>query len=152
MQLSYRLPATHTNFLLNCQMQAIFHKIWCERIIPNIGQLKCLLSFMMKSKAKITLRQNLNSGLTLLCQFLYKQVHYILTSLSVDDLLSTPGKLTLVSQPRPLQNRRIELANFAGASSTTFPTPSTFRRLVRVLKNKNKQTYNSFRQIQNTLR
>ena len=90
---------------------------------------------MMKSKAEIIdgkIETKFKFRIDNFC------IHSILTSLSVDDLLSTPGKLTLVSQPRPLQNRRIELANFAGASSTTFPTPSTFRRLVRVLKNRNK--------------
>ena len=57
-----------------------------------------------------------------------------LTVLSVDDLLSTPGKLTDVSHPKPLQKSKIELANLPGASSTTLPTPSTLRRLVRVYK------------------
>ena len=58
------------------------------------------------------------------------------TWLSVEARLSTPGRLTLVNQPKPLQNSKIELANFAEASSTTLPTPSTFRRLVLVWKKK----------------
>lgn len=53
--------------------------------------------------------------------------------LSTDDLLSTPGRVTLVSQPRPLQKSRIALANLIGASSKTSATSSIFRRLVRVL-------------------
>ena len=65
-----------------------------------------------------------------------KQTADILTSLPsldiVEHRLSTPGRFTLVSHPKPLQKSKIELANLAGASSTTFPTPSTLRRLVLV--------------------
>ena len=62
-----------------------------------------------------------------------KLINYsLITSLSVEDLRSTPGKATLVNHPNPLQNSKMELANLAVASSTTLPTPSTFRRLVLV--------------------
>ena len=50
----------------------------------------------------------------------------LLTLLPVEDLRSTPGRSTDVSQPSPLQNSSIELASLAGDSSKTFPTLSTF--------------------------
>merc|ERR1712024_365627 len=41
--------------------------------------------------------------------------------------VSMPGRLTLVSQPRPLQKRSTQLASLIGASSSTLPTPSILR-------------------------
>jgi hypothetical protein len=43
------------------------------------------------------------------------------------DLRSTLGRLTDVSQPKPLTKRRIELDNLAGASEMTSLTSSIFR-------------------------
>ena len=48
-----------------------------------------------------------------------------ITWLSVELRLSTPGRLTEVSQPKPLQNSRMEWANLPGDSSMTLPTLST---------------------------
>jgi hypothetical protein len=51
------------------------------------------------------------------------------------DLRSTLGKLTEVSQPRPLTKRRIELASLAGASEMTSLTSSILK--MEVLKKYN---------------
>ena len=57
-----------------------------------------------------------------------------LTWESVELLLPTPGKLTEVSQPRPLQKSKMALANLMGASSRTLPTSSILSRLDFVWK------------------
>ena len=40
--------------------------------------------------------------------------------------VSMPGRLTLVSQPSPLQKSSTQLASLIGASSSTLPTPSIY--------------------------